>query len=266
VEVLDFLTYLYDQGLKYSALNTARAALSSFVILDNNVTVGKHPLIQRFLKAVYLNRPTLPRYSVTWDVLPVLNFLRTLFPLDTLSLRSLTFKLVMLIGLITGQRCQSIHLMDLNFMINYQNGVKFLISEPVKQTAPGKEQPILVLPKYEPEEKLCVVSTLRHYISKTESLRQDSRLFISFTKPHAAVSKATVARWIKTVMTLAGVDTSVFKAHSVRAASTSKAKHCFVPVQQILKTAGWSNAETFERFYHRPVQNSEDAFAAAVLS
>ena len=266
MDILEFLTWLYDRGLKYSALNTARAALSSFVVLDNNMTVGKHPLIQRFLKAVYQNRPTLPRYRLTWDVLPVLNYLKTLFPHDVLTLRLLTFKLVMLVGLITGQRSQSIHLMDLNNMNYYQHGVKFLISEPVKQTAPGKQQPVLVLPEYQPDEKLCAVATLRYYISYTENLRQDTRLFISFSKPHASVSKDTVARWIKTVMSLAGVDTSIFKAHSVRAAATSKAKHCSVPMQHILKTAGWSNAETFERFYHRPVQDTEEAFATAVLS
>ena len=42
---------------------------------------------------------------------------------------------------------------------------------------------------------------------------------------------------------------NTFSAHSVRAASTSKAKTNLVPVDNILKVAGWSNAETFARFY-----------------
>ena len=43
-DVLEFLQKLYERGLGYSCLNTARSALSSFIVLDGNVTVGNHPL------------------------------------------------------------------------------------------------------------------------------------------------------------------------------------------------------------------------------
>ena len=46
-EVLDFLQNLYDSGFSYSALNTARSSLSSFIILDGNLTIETHPLVQR---------------------------------------------------------------------------------------------------------------------------------------------------------------------------------------------------------------------------
>jgi hypothetical protein len=46
-----------------------------------------------------------------------------------------------------------------------------------------------------------------------------------------------------------GIDINTVSAHSVRAASTSKANANLVPVDNILKVAGWSNAETFARFY-----------------
>ena len=42
-EVLDFLQNLYDSGFSYSALNTARSSLSSFIILNGNLTIGTHP-------------------------------------------------------------------------------------------------------------------------------------------------------------------------------------------------------------------------------
>ena len=38
-DVLEFLQELYERGLGYSCLNTARSALSSFIVLDGNVTV-----------------------------------------------------------------------------------------------------------------------------------------------------------------------------------------------------------------------------------
>ena len=47
-DVLEFLQELYERGLRYSFLNTARSALSSIIVLDGNVTVGNHLLVQRF--------------------------------------------------------------------------------------------------------------------------------------------------------------------------------------------------------------------------
>lgn len=49
-------------------------------------------------------------------------------------------------------------------------------------------------------------------------------LFISIRKPHNPVCSAAIARWMKTVMGSAGIDTDQFKAHSLRAAATSAAK------------------------------------------
>ena len=50
VDVLDFLTELYEKGFTYSAINTARRALSSFVQLDDGSSIGKNPLISRLFK------------------------------------------------------------------------------------------------------------------------------------------------------------------------------------------------------------------------
>ena len=62
-QVIDFLTHLFISGIGYSAMNTARCALSTFVILEGNISVGSHPLVKRFLKAVYQCRPAFPLYT-----------------------------------------------------------------------------------------------------------------------------------------------------------------------------------------------------------
>ena len=73
-QVLDFLEDLFESGLSYSALNTARSALSTFISV-NNVPVGSHPYVKRFMKGVFEQRPSVSRYTKTWDVSLVLNFL-----------------------------------------------------------------------------------------------------------------------------------------------------------------------------------------------
>lgn len=69
-------------------------------------------------------------------------------------------------------------------------------------------------------------------------------MLIGYQKPHKPVSTNTVARWLKNVMAKAGIDTSVYKAHSTRAAVTSAAKGKQVPIDTILSAAGWSNRST----------------------
>ena len=63
----------------------------------------------------------------------------------------------------------------------------------------------------------------------------------------------------------AGIDISIFKPHSVRGATSSKAEGVGVMVKDILDAADWSSEGTFQRFYHRQVDITT-AFGLAVLS
>ena len=55
----------------------------------------------------------------------------------------------------------------------------------------------------------------------------------------------------------------VFSGHSNRAVSTSKACAKAVPVHEVMAKAGWSSAQTFYRYYNKPV--IEEASVASVL-
>ena len=57
-------------------------------------------------------------------------------------------------------------------------------------------------------------------------------------------------------MKLAGIDTGIFKAHSVRGAATTAAANTLSPLEEILNMADWSNASTFRQFYYKPVFSS----------
>ena len=113
-DLLEFLQELYDRGLGYSCPNTASSALSSLIVLDENVTVENHPLVQRFLKGVFQTRPAFPRYTSTLYTSIILTlYLKTLHPPKEISLRNLTHKLVMLCALVTGQLSQTLHFKNL---------------------------------------------------------------------------------------------------------------------------------------------------------
>ena len=145
------------------------------------------------------------------------------------------------------------------------DSVEFVFPTHTKQSRPGYKVPSFVLKAYPPDSGLCVVTHLNIYREKTRSLREvETKLFISYVKPYRGVSEDTIARWIRTVMMNAGLDVKIFKPHSTRSEATSKATQTCVPIENILKHAGWSNHRTFDRFYNKPVR-AESLFADSVL-
>ena len=79
------------------------------------------------------------------------------------------------------------------------------------------------------------------------------------------MTSATIGRWIKTVLIYSGIDTRLFTPHSTRGASSSKASLANVPLDTILKTAGWSRSDTFTKYYKKPV-TSQGTFSDAILN
>ena len=94
-------------------INTAKSAISAITVPKNSHTIGNHPLISRFMRGVFKSRAPVPRNDSTWDVQPMLSHLSSFALPEDLDLKSLTLKLVALVALISAQRLQSIHLLNL---------------------------------------------------------------------------------------------------------------------------------------------------------
>ena len=219
------------------------------------------------MKGVFSLRPPEPKYFVTWDVRQVLDFLKTWSPAESLSLKQLTLKLVMLAALITAARSSSVNKMNLCFRYFKPHGVLFKVPGLTKCAGPKRPLQNLFLASFPPDRRLCFVNYLKQYEKVTKNLRQKTEntqnlLFISYVKPHKPVTSATIARWVKTVLSLAGID-GVFTAHSTRGASASAAARAGVALSDIMEAADWSRESTFKKFYHRPTQKS--AFTMGVL-
>ena len=81
---------------------------------------------------------------------------------------------------------------------------------------------------FPPDRRLLFCTYLKVYIERTKaSLPTTSGsknpLFLSYIKPHGPVTSNTLARWVKSTLAQAGIDTRNFKAHSLRSASSSAA-------------------------------------------
>ena len=263
VHCLEFLLELFTKGLAYSAINTARSALSC---LFDEPPLGEQPKVVRFMRSVFIQKPPKPRYDKVWDVSLVLKYLIKCSPARDLTLKQLTLKLVTLCALVTGQRCQTIHSFNLDECTIAQTKITFYISTLLKHDAPGRKQAPIVLPSFPDDNRVCVVTYIKQYIRRTRPFRSSRQLFISFTQPHKPVSKDTISRWIKTCLTNAGINTALFKPHSTRAASTS-AMVKDVDLSTIMKNAGWQRESTFAKYYNKPIKKDDSKiFGRSVLA
>ena len=262
---VDFLTMLYESGLSYSSINTARSALSNLLQLqDQSISFGQLPVVKRFMKGLYELKPSFPRYQSIWDVSLVLNYLRKQLPVVDLCLMKLTLHLNFLLCLLSGQRCQTISYLSLDHMDLTDEKCVFVIMNKVKQSRVGHHTKPLEFLAYPQEKSLCILTHLREYITRTKTIRSSQQLLISYVKPHSAVSKDTISRWCRTILQAAGIDVSKFKGHSTRAASSSHLAGCNFNIREIISSAGWSSERTFQRFYNKPSESVFN-FGKAIL-
>ena len=72
----------YNEGKRYSTINIYRSAISTtFACFSTDKrTFGSHKLFSRSLKGMFLWRSPTPRYSSTWDISKVTNYLMSLGP------------------------------------------------------------------------------------------------------------------------------------------------------------------------------------------
>lgn len=220
------------------------------------------------MKGIFqLHKPE-PKYNQIWDASKVLDYLKTLPSDESITLKDLTMKTVMLLLLVTGQRGQFMYLLSLNG-IRIIPGIAYLtLDEHSKTSRPNRTEAPVTISEYTPDDRVCPLKSLKLYIEKTEEIRKgENKLFISFVRPYKAVSRDTISRWTKKVLKNSGIDTQIFSSHSTRAAAASKAKQKDVPLDTILSTIGWASAQTFKRFYEKPVMETRGlSLAQAVLS
>ena len=149
----------------------------------------------------------------------------------------------MLLALTRPSRSMDLTNLDIRFRHYSPEGVTFQSAKLAKQSRQTKPVRDFFFPKFEQNKKLCPVLTLQEYEKRTTDKRSpngSTQLLIAMIRPHKPVSSSTVARWLKTVLNNAGIDTSIFKAHSVRSAACSSASEAGVTTATILDAADWA--------------------------
>lgn len=258
--MIEFCTTLFDEGKGYNTINSAKSAILNII---KNVEQINRPQLKKFMKGTFNLRPSLPKYSSTWDVNLVFTFLKKWHPPSKLDLKQLMQKTAVLLLLLSGRRGNSIVKIGIKDIIFEDDSVKIKISELTKTSSTNFHVRDLLFLKFS-DSSLCLVTYLRALIDRTKIFRSSDQLLISFKKPYKPISRDTLSRWLKGIMALSGVDLDLFKAHSARSASASKAINNQVSLSTIMKAVGWRKAETIAKFYQKPIEE-QHRFAEALL-
>lgn len=190
-------------------------------------------LILRFMKSVFHHKPQKPRYL---DVSIVLKYLSSLMPLNKLTLKMLTLKTVALVSLSTAPRAQTLVHMSIKNLIKEKDALIFLFKDILKTSRQGRSFSLKI--QHYGNESLCAMHTLLAYLCATEARRLSDFVFVSYIT-YKNVSSCTIARWLKLVLELSGINTGIFKAHSYMSAATTAAFTNGCSLKTILDTADW---------------------------
>ena len=144
-------------------------------------------------------------------------------------------------------RATTIHHLDIRYMLRTEGKFVFTFHKFHQSWKYGKAPRSLEFCEYTEDRDLCVVTTLNEYIKRKYQRRAEKRrsqLLLSFIQPYVEVSSSTVSRWIKETLKLAGIDVFIFKGHSTRKASSSKASKAGLSLADILARGSWSSSST----------------------
>ena len=185
-----------------------------------------------------------------------------------MSEKYLTYKLVILMALNSPFRASTMHCLNVGFMAKPEDAYIFTFHKLHKSWRKVKAPPKLYFYKYPKDQKLCVVSALNEYLKGTKTWRTNGdkvQLLLSYIKFHVEVHSSTDSKRIKEILKETWVDVDVFKGHSTRSASTSKACLSGISVDDILSQGSWSNESTWQKLYHKEVLSKKQLFQEGML-
>ena len=161
-----------------------------------------------------------------------------------------------MLSLLSASRVSEITSLRVNYLTKHSSVYTFAIPHLMKTCRRGKKPHLnLNFYNFPGDNKLCVCKAIDYFLERRYVWGVgESQFRVSHIKPHKPVSPSTVSRWLGQVLAMAGFDTEVFKAHSTRSASFSRAEVTGISLTDIIKQGHWSQASTFQRFYRKSIK------------
>ena len=156
----------------------------------------------------------------------------------------------------------------MDYLTKHSSVYTFAIPHLTKTCRMGKKfYPNLKFYNFPGDSKLCVYKAIDSYLERRNvSGVEESQFLVSHVKPHKPMSLSTVCKWLGQILAMACINTEVFKAHSTRAASSSKSEVTGISLTDIIKQGQWSQSSTFQRFYRKSIKEYDSNFQSGILN
>ena len=192
--------------------------------------------------------------------------------MDTSRPIQLSMKTAILIMVLSGHRVNTLEYLKITNMYISETECTFVFSSVVKHSWPGYHQQPLILRSFPSNPSLCPVTNITQYLKFRLEKSANEGFFMITVPPYKQCLKDTIARWIKETLSLAGISSGIYQAHSLWSASASLALYKGVNLSTILKSGNWTRNSTFKKYYKKEIDKlfcdfcGENGFANSLLS
>ena len=256
-KIADFLLWLHRvRKLSVSAIMGYRSMLSA-VIRFKLPEISPSPVLQDLLRSFQVEAPSRSIQPPAWDLNKVLVYLRssTFEPLQSVSLRALSKKVLFLLSLATAKRVSELQALCSIVSFSSEGAAVSYVPEFLAKT----ESALRPLPRsflvksltdfaagLDEDLLLCPVRCLRVYLQRTSpGVNRPRRLFVSPRNPSRSISKNAISYFLREVIaeadasSVAGV---VPRSHSICGVATSAAFHRNWSISSVLNAACWRSS------------------------
>jgi hypothetical protein len=268
--VLRFL--LEHRHFSYQYLNGLRSSIASVfkVLYPEKEPLASQECILEFFRAKKRSEVKIPTKQrlQTWDTNILVAFIKKEWPDNqSLNLYDLQQKTILLLCLTTMARPRSdvgrVQYRDVQLELSDEEPVSVMIHFREAKETQVKSMVLGLVG----DRNMCLVSTLFCFINQSSHLRRnlpvDHRLFLAcINEPDKvkSASPSTIATWVSEAMKKAGIDTDLYKLHSIRSASSTKAVENGISISQVKQYANWSHrSNTFEKHYFKPTAQQNNS-------
>ena len=147
--------------------------------------IGQHPVVMRLMWGIYNSGHPAPRYTSTWNVGTVLEYIDSLGSNADLRLPIITRKLAVLLALTTLLRMSEIASITRESVKMDENRASFALSRHLKAQRDGPLH-TMTLSRFPHRPNLCPVDCLGYYTYETDVSRGTSgatALFVTTRRP-----------------------------------------------------------------------------------
>ncbi|RGB41694.1 hypothetical protein C1646_738985 [Rhizophagus diaphanus] len=177
-KICDFLVDMLTRERSFNTIAGYRTAISEAHELVDGVSVGTHPNISRMMHALYSENPPPVKPDDPIDIIPSLDYIRSLGDNNTMSIRNLNVKISFLTALITASRPLDLKRTDLFMLKISRNSItlecikpkEYNIAKAHSLSSTKSPRKKFYIGNYD-DERLCPYSAFTTLIDRTRQWR-----------------------------------------------------------------------------------------------